>query len=111
MATTIAFATQAATGTHALDTAATTTVGIYVAMWNLTNMVNDDVIQLYIETKVLTGDTAERIYSAIYKHDLGNTPIIHSPPIPSMFSIRMYVQRVSGTASINVPWALIRIDA
>ncbi len=111
MPTTIASGTQAATATHALDTAATTTAGTYVCMWNLTAMVNDDVIQVYIETKVLTGDTAERIYNAVYKHDPGNTPIVHSPPIVSMFSLRMYVYRISGTASINVPWALVRIDA
>ncbi len=78
-------------------------------MWNLTAMVNDDVILCYVETKVLTGDTAERIYVAAYKHDPGNTPIMASPPIVSMFSLRMYVERVSGTASISVPWSLIRV--
>src|SRR4051794_9279821 len=110
MATTIASGTQSATAAHALDSAATTTAGLYLCQWNLTNMANDDIILLYVETKVLTTDTAERAYFAAYKHDQGNCPIINSPPILSMFSIRMYVEE-SGSSTISVPWALIRIDA
>jgi hypothetical protein len=110
MATTIASGTQSATGAHALDTGATTTAGIYVAMWNLTDMVDDDVIRLYVETKVLTGDTAERIYDVCYKHSQGTLSIIQSPPIVSMHSIRMYVEEV-GANTVDVPWALIQIDA
>ena len=109
MASTIASGTQSATTAHALDTAATTTAGIYVAMWNLTAMTNGSVIKCYVETKVLTGDTAERIYEATYQHDQGNVVIVASPPIVSMFSIRMYVEEV-GANTISVPWSLIRID-
>lgn len=110
MATTIDSGTQSATAAHALGSAATTTAGVYVCMWNLTAMANDDVILCYVETKVLTGDTAERIYFAAYKHDQGNMPIVASPPIVSMFSLRMYVEEV-GSSTISVPWSLIRIDA
>lgn len=105
--TTTESGTQSATTAHALGSG-TTTAGIYVAMWNLTTMANDDVILCYVETKVLTGDTAERIYFAAYKHDQGNTPIVASPPIVSMFSIRMYVEEVGGS-TISIPWSLIQI--
>lgn len=71
-------------------------------------MANDDVILCYVESKVLTGDTAERVFYAAYKHSLGDTPIVQSPPIVSMFSIRMYVEEV-GSSTVSVPWALIRI--
>jgi hypothetical protein len=111
MPSTIASGTQSATGAHALDSAATTTAGVYVCMWNLTAMVNDDVVHCYVETKVLTGDTAERIYNAPYKHDQGNTPIVASPPTVSMHSLRMYVERVSGASPISIPWSLLRVDA
>jgi hypothetical protein len=110
MASTIASGTQSATAAHALDSAATTTAGVYVAMWNLTNMVATAVIKCYVETKVLTGDTAIRIYEATYQHAQGNVAIVASPPIVSMFSIRMYVEEV-GANTISVPWALLRIDA
>lgn len=113
MATTIASGTQTASAAHALDTAAYTTAGIFVCQWNLTAMANDDMILCYVETKVLTGDTAERIYFAAYKHDQGNTPIVASPPIVSMFSLRMYVERITGSpsATISVPWSIVRVDA
>lgn len=105
---TVASGTQSATAAHALDTAATTAAGVYVCMWNLTAMANDDVILCYVETKVLTGDTAERIYFAAYKHDQGNTPIVASPPIVSMFSLRAYVEEV-GASTLSIPWSIVRV--
>ena len=105
---TVASGTQSATTAHALDSGATTTPGVYVCSWNLTNMANDDVLLCYVETKVLTGDTAERIYFAAYKHDQGNCPIVQSPPIVSMFSLRMYVEEV-GSSTISVPWSIVRV--
>lgn len=109
MATTIESGTQAATAAHALGAGATTTAGTYVAMWNLTAMVNGDVIRCYVETAVLATDTPERIYEGSYAHDQGDAPIIASPPIVSMHSVRMYVERVSGASPINVPWSLIAL--
>lgn len=109
MATTIESGTQATTGAHALGAAATTDPGVYIAMFNLTNMANGDVIRCSVETSVLATDTPERIYEGIYQHSQGNTPIIASPPVVSMHSIRMYVERVSGAASIDVPWSLVQV--
>lgn len=111
MPSTIESGTQSATSTHALGAAATTDPGVYVAMWNLTAMVNGDVVRCYVETAVLATDTPERIYEGSYAHDQGNAPIIASPPVVSMHSVRMYVERVAGAASIDVPWALLRVDA
>lgn len=100
--------TQSCTVTTEHSLVTDTTAGIYVCMWNLTNAVAGDVFECYVKTKVLTGDTAEEIYHAVYANNLGGIPIIASPPIVSMFSLTMLVKQAAGT-SRNVPWSLIRI--
>lgn len=104
--TTIDSGTQTATGTHALVTE--TSEGIYVCQWNLTNMANGDIIECYVTTKTLTGDTAEIIYYGHYRHSQGDAPMVTSPPFVSMFSLTMYVAE-GGSSSISVPWALIKL--
>jgi hypothetical protein len=96
------------TGDTALGSGAQTTAGVYVAMWNLTNMAKLDVIRLWVINKVLTGDTAEIVFEGVYANAMGDSPIIQSPPIVSMFSTRMYYSQTAG-ASFSMPWAFIRI--
>lgn len=85
-----------------------TTAGVYVAMWNLTNLVKSDIIRCFIETKVLTGDTAETVFEGVYANDLGANCIVQSPPVVSMFSLTVKVEQTDGTGR-SVPWSLIRI--
>lgn len=99
--------TQTATGNHTLET--TTVAGVYVANWNLTDMVNGDVIRLYVTTKTLTGDTEETIYEGYYQHaNGGGPPLVSSPPVVSMFSLTMGVEEI-GSNSVSVPWSLVRV--
>ena len=91
-----------------VDLASTTTAGIYVCQYNLTNLANGDIIRLYATAKVLTGDTEEIVFEGIYANSLGASPIVQSPPIVSMFSLSMMVEQTDGTGR-SVPWALIRI--
>lgn len=107
--TTVESGTQSATGAHDLGSG-TTTAGVYVCEWNLTAMVNADVVRCVVKTKTLTGDTIEEIYSGSYANlNGGGDPVVSSPPVVSMFSVRCAVERVSGASPISIPWSLISI--
>lgn len=91
-----------------VDLESSTTAGIYVCQYNLTNLANGDIIRCYATVKVLTGDTEEIVFEGWYANSLGNSPIVQSPPIVSMFSLSMFLEQTDGTGR-DVPWALIRI--
>lgn len=91
------------------DLATTTNQGIYIARWNLTNYIKLDIGRFFLKTKVLTGDTSEIIYEAIMANDLGASPILESPPVPSMFELIMSMEQTDGTWR-DVPWSLIKIS-
>jgi hypothetical protein len=100
--------TQSATGAHDLGSGSTDD-GVYVCNWNLTDMVDGDVIRCYVKTKVLTGDTAEVIYEGYYQHaNGGGAPLVSSPPVVSMFSVQCGVEEI-GANTVSVPWSLVRI--
>jgi hypothetical protein len=106
--TTVESGTQSATGDHLLGSG-TTTAGVYVCKWNLTDMVDGDVIRCYVQTKTITGDTIEPVYSGSYANlNGGGDPIVQSPPVVSMFSVRCGVEEV-GANTVSVPWELISI--
>jgi hypothetical protein len=105
---TVSSGTQSATTDHLLDTGATTTPGVYTCNWNLTAMTDSCVVRCYVVTKTLTGDTAEVIYEGWYQHtNGGGEPLVSSPPVVSMFSIRCGVEEV-GANTISIPWSLVR---
>lgn len=107
--TTTESGTQSATGDHLLGSG-TTTAGVYVCNWNLTAMVNADVVRCYVQTKTLTGDTIETIYEGSYQHlNGGGAPLVSSPPVVSMFSVRCGVERIAGASPISIPWSLVQI--
>lgn len=100
-------ATQTATADHLLGSGSTV-AGVYTCSWNLTDMVNGDVVECYVQNKTLTGDTIEKAYSGWYQHaNGGGDPIVTSPPVVSFFAVRCGVRATAG--SISVPWALDRI--
>lgn len=101
--------TQTATGEHALGSGSTVH-GVYTCSWNLTDMVDGDVVRCSVRAKVLTGDTAETIYSGYYQHaNGGGDPIVSSPPVLNHgFLVQCYVEEI-GANSVSVPWSLDRI--
>lgn len=100
--------TQTATAEHALGSGSTVN-GVYICEWNLTDMVNGDVIKCSVRRKVLTGDVAEEIYAGYYQHaNGGGPPIVSSPPVRSAFSVQCYVEEI-GANSVSVPWSLDRV--
>ncbi len=105
---TVESGTQSATAAHDLG-AGSTAAGVYVCNWNLTAMVNGNVIRCYVKTKALTGDTLETIYEGHYQHvDGGGSPLVSSPPVVSMFSVQCGVEEI-GANTISVPWSLVRV--
>ncbi len=87
----------------------TTTAGVYVCKWNLTAMANGDVVRCYVQTKTITGDTIEPIFSGSYANlNGGGDPVVQSPPVVSMFSVRCGVEEIGGS-TISIPWELISI--
>jgi hypothetical protein len=96
--------TQSATGNHTLETS--TVAGVFVAHWNLTDMVDGDVIRCWVSVKTITGDTEEVIYDGWYANtNGGGNPLVSSPPVVSMFSLSMGVDEF-GANTVSVPWAL-----
>lgn len=91
-----------------VDLESTTTAGVYVAVYNLTNLALGDIIRCYVTTKVLTGDTEEIAFEGIYANSMGASPIVQSPPIVSMHSLSMMVEQTDGTGR-DVGWSLVRI--
>lgn len=105
---TVTSGTQSCTIDTVHTLATETNDGIYVCMWNLTNMAKGDIVRCFVETKVLTGDTAETIFEGVYANDLLSGCIVQSPPIVSMFSLVMKIEQTDGTGR-SVPWSLVRV--
>jgi hypothetical protein len=98
--------TQTATSDHALGSGSSAS-GVFTCNWNLTDMVDGDVIRCYVKAKTLTGDTPEVVYAGYYRHDNGGgNPLISSPPVVSMFSVQCGVEEI-GSNSVSVPWSLV----
>lgn len=97
--------TQSATVTteHALAT--DTGNATFVGKADLSNMVNGDVVELRMYTKVLTGGGLVQCFKATFAHVQIN-PVILSPPVPSNFSCKFSLKQVAGT-SRNFDWALL----
>jgi hypothetical protein len=101
--------TQSATGEHALGSGSST-AGVYVCSWNLTDMVDGDVVRCSVRKKTLTGDTGEVIYSGWYANvNGGGDPMVSSPPVLNHgFLVQCYVEE-SGANTVSVPWSLDRV--
>ncbi len=101
--------TQSATTTHALGSGSST-AGVYVCSWNLTDMTSGEVIRCYVTKKTLTGDTADVIYEGYYQHDNGGgAPMVSSPPVLNHgFIVQCNVEEI-GVNTVSVPWSLDRI--
>lgn len=105
--------TVSASGTTAALTISTpvtlttdTTNATYVLKVDLTNMVNGDVVELRILTKVLTGSTLHLMWKGTY----AQAPLIivtQSPFVPSDFSVQFTITQVAGTGRA-FDWSVLR---
>jgi hypothetical protein len=109
MATLVGSGTQTATVGTAHNLVTTSVYGVYQCYWNLTNLQKGDVVRVFVTMKVLSSDTEEIVFEGIYANDLGNSPIVCSPPFVSQHSCSMYLQQTAGTGR-SFPWAMHRLD-
>jgi hypothetical protein len=86
--------------------ATTTTSGWYQAVWNLQNMANGDIVELYVYAKVLTGDTAQLVFYGAYR-DVQAEKVKVTGLISSPFQLIMKMKHSAGTTR-NFPWSLNR---
>lgn len=105
--------TQSATGAHDLGSGSTTS-GVFVCRWNLTDMSNGEVIRCYVKVKLLSGDTAEDVYVGYYRDaNAGGSPLVQSPPVvsipPSGSSLVQCGVEEIGANTVSVPWELVQI--
>ncbi len=99
--------TQTATvGTdHTL--ASPTTAGVYQFVVDAANLVAGDILELRIESKVLTGGTVRKAFTTHYG-DAQSDPIKISPPVTVPFGANFILNQVAGTGRA-FDWSVIQL--
>jgi len=107
MATVEASGTQTAviSTEHTLSTLSTSKT--FLLMADLAAMVNGDVTELRIKTKILSGGTTREIFSAVYSHIQG-VPIVMSIPVPSDQEFVATLKQTAGTGRAY-PWKVLSL--
>lgn len=90
---------------HTLDTE--TTSGVFQLRVDTKNMVNGDVVEIRMKTKVRTGGTSGQEEFATYAN-VQSDPIKKSIPVESDVELICTLKQTAGT-SRTFPWKLIRI--
>jgi hypothetical protein len=95
---------QSATISTEHTLATITSAGTYVFVVDLANLVNGDVVELRVKTKLTSGDTSQLAFDATYAN-LQSRLNVYSPPIPSPIEIVATLKQVAGTGRTFI-WAL-----
>jgi len=103
----LASGTQTATITTEHTLATDTTNKVYVLKVDLAAMVNGDILELRLYSKILTGGTERLAYVAVYAHAQG-VPAVYSPPLPEDISCKATLKQTAGTGRA-FPWALLSV--
>lgn len=98
--------TLTGSGTEDVLVAGATTNATYAFKADLSNMVNGDVVEVRIYTKVLTGGTLRVLWKGTFAHVQTNK-IVASPPVPSDFSCKVSMTQTAGTGR-SIDWSLLR---
>lgn len=97
--------TQSVTASHTLATV--TTPGLYWLVFDLNGMVNGDTLEVWTESKALTGSTARQ---SSPKHIFANAQAIDTVilgPWPVVHSTAFMINKVGG-ADVSVDWSVRR---
>jgi len=84
-----------------------TTNKVYVFAIDTNAMVNADIIEIRIKTKILSGGASRVAYFVMYAHVQGE-PQKYSEPIVANIEIVVTLKRVAGTDR-SYPWALLSL--
>jgi hypothetical protein len=107
MPTEIASGTQSATISTEHTLATDTTNKTYVLAVDTNAMVNGDVLELRLYTKVLSGSTERLAYTATYAH-AQTIPNIYSVPVPANRSLKATLKQTAGTGR-SYDWVLLSL--
>ena len=107
MPTSVASGTQSATVSTEHDLATDTTNKTYVLVVDLANLVNGDTVELRLKTKVLSGDSEQLAYIAVYSHAQGVLNA-YSPPVPADISVKATLKQTAGTGR-SFKWKLLAL--
>ena len=105
---TVTSGTQSASVGTEHSLAVSTTGKTYVLVVDAGAMQNDDILELRIKTKVLSGGTQQVAYYALYQH-VQAEPQKYSVPVPANIEIEATLKQTAGTGRA-FPWALLSID-
>ncbi len=90
-------------------TLATSVTGkTYVLCVDCGAMVNGDILELRLLTKVLSGGTSRLAYYVVYAHIQGQ-PQKYSVPVPANIELVATLKQTAGTAR-SYPWSLLSLD-
>lgn len=104
----VASGTQTATVGTEHSLAISTTGKTYVLVVDAGAMQNDDILELRIKTKVLSGGTQQVAYYALFQH-VQAEPQKYSVPVPADIEIECTLKQTAGTGR-SFPWKLLSID-
>ena len=100
--------TQSAT-IDTVHTLATVTAGkTYVLVVDLANLAGGDIVEIEIWTKVLSGDSSQLAYKAVYAHAqvIKN---VYSVPVPANIEFVAKLQQTDGTGR-SFKWAILNLE-
>lgn len=107
MPTSIASGTQTATISTEHTLATDTANHTYVLVVDTANMVLNDVLELRLYTKVLSGGAERLAYSTVYSQVQG-LPAVYSPPVPADISCKATLKQTAGTGR-SYDWKLLAL--
>jgi hypothetical protein len=80
--------------------------GTYQLVVELTNMANNDVLELRIKIKGRSASTSRVVFFATYAHAQGaNTAVAISPPVPAPFEFVATLTQTAGTGRAFI-WSI-----
>lgn len=92
-----------------LHTLATPTAGkTYVLFVDLTNLVAGDVLDLFLQGKVVAASSFKNIYSLTFA-GLQSDPFFMSIPIPAPNGVQFQLKQTAGTGRV-FPWSVVSLD-
>jgi len=105
--TSIASGTTTTDGTE--QTLATdTTNQVYVLALDLSDMINGDVLEVRLKTKVLSGGTSREAYLATYSN-VQSQPQKYSVPVPADIEIVATMKAINASGTTSVVWKLLAL--
>ena len=80
---------------------------VFQSIVDLTNMVDDDVVEIRVYVKAASGGTKRLAFFASFKHDQGDAHCV-TPPIASPYYYELTLKQTAGTGR-NFDWIVLSV--